>query len=139
MNSEAKKKIIEKYLSRLIASQDRTTSETRQIGKRIFIKVVGPSGTFAFTAHHPGQLHKQDFLAPLSMVTGLTIDIRRVGYALIQNMKAFREMRLTKRRRRQKRYRYGAKMQRCETRELAERAKLRDEIKSSFTSSKNSP
>lgn len=122
MQNDRMIRILDKFLNRLLESGK---WEMRRAGKVIEVSIEGPRGILRFTARHPGQLHKLAFLTSLEQTTGLTIAVHRVGYSLIQTMKAFRNRKLTKSRRAKKRMSYAQKIQRDET--LANRK--REEIR----------
>ncbi|OFX80141.1 MAG: hypothetical protein A2X20_00320 [Bacteroidetes bacterium GWE2_40_15] len=121
-------KITKKYLDRVLPNDSGISYKIEQIGRKEKIIIGSSKGKLVTEILFPSELQKQKFLDSLRNELGIEPLIKNVGFALNQNIKAFRYNPLTKKLRTKKRMKFAAKKQKEETKANIERSNFRKDL-----------
>ncbi len=120
-------KIISDYLGQLIGTNEEEAWNVRMNGKRAQVTIRGPTGILKKTISHPGSLLKKNFHDELKKIGNVQKKANVISYPLIQRIKAFRLVKLTRKRGKRQSLKYAIKKQSEETESNRTRARFRNQ------------
>jgi hypothetical protein len=128
MNNTRLKKIISNYLGQLLGANETDGWSVRMNGRQVAITIRGPTGMLKRNVSHPGSLLKKSFHDDLKNIGKREGIGTVISYPLIQRIKAFRAVRLTRKRGKRQALKYALKKQEEETASNKKRAQFRQGV-----------
>ncbi len=122
------KKLIDAYLTQVLPADARASWRVQGYGRGWLLEARTTENWMVFRFQHPGELLKDRFHAAVHEQLKAETQRGTPGYALVQNMKAFRRVPLDAKARARKRIRYGERKQREETAAGLLRAQIRAKL-----------